>query len=328
MHVKMHSLSYKKEEHMSNYLYIYNYTPEEKELCEMEFYTIFHQKMTSKYIVSTIDFDYRRSVFIRGKLDILKSASCFDEIVKFVEKENYVYEQFKVIYLKNEITHVSYQESIEKCKQIALPILGSVSMQNPLLELAITKIHDIWYFGIYHHESIWNKHENKPHSYSHSISLRLARTLVNIGVGNDLSLSVVDPCCGVGTVVLEAIAMGLSIKGYDINRYVSYQARLNLEHYGYDPLIVEKKDMRQLEKKFDVAIMDIPYGVYTPFDYKQRLELVQSVKHIASRLVLVTHENINEELKQMGYHIENQCILMKGTFERYITLCEIEIEGD
>jgi len=309
---------------MKKYLYIYNYSPNEKELCEMEFKQIFHEDMVSKYYMTNQDFHYQRSVYIKGKLDIICMSSRFEDIVQDVIRKKLCYFEFKVIYLKNEITHVDYQESIQRCKEIALPIDGSVNMQKPKVVLAITKIMDQWIFGIYHADMVWGLRYDKPYSYSHSLNVRDARTLVNIAVGNRADVSIVDPCCGVGTVVLEALSMGLNIRGYDINRDVSYQARLNLQHYGYDPLLIERKDIHDLKQSFDVAIMDIPYGVYSPFTYEQQLSLIHAITFVAKRLVLVSHISMNEELVEEGYRIIDQCCIIKGNFIRYITLCERE----
>lgn len=311
----------KKEGTMYKYLYIYNYPPHERLLCEMEFRRIFQTEMKSKYYFTNQFFDYTRSVFIKGRLDIMIATKCFKDIVSFLEKEKLCYYDFKVMYLKNEVTHVDYQESLEKCRQIAFPIDGSVDMQNPKVIFAITKMNEMWYFGIYHDDALWSLRYEKPHSYSHSLNIRDARTLVNIAVGNDLSLKIVDPCCGIGTVVLEAMSMGIDIEGYDINRDVSYQARKNLEHFGYDSLVIQKQDMRSLKKTYDVAIMDIPYGVYSPFTYQQQLELIQSVKRLAPSLVLVSHVLMNQELESIGYIIKDQAMIQKGSFQRYITLC-------
>lgn len=163
---------------------------------------------------------------------------------------------------------------------------------------------------------------SKPHSYSHSLNVRDARTLVNIAIGNNENMTIVDPCCGVGTVVLEALSMGLNIRGYDINRDVSYQARLNLEHYGYDPLLIEKKDIHDLKQYFDVAIMDIPYGVYSPFTYEQQISLIHATTLMTNRLVLVSHVLMNKELENEDYQMIDQSCIVKGNFKRYITLCE------
>lgn len=317
-----HNKNVRKEEGiMYKYLYIYNYEPREQALCEMEFKRIFHIDMTSKYFLTNQYFDYRRSVYIRGRLDIIASSCDINEVIQIIEEQHLYYLDFKVIYLKNEITHVHYQTAMEYCKKLAFPIDGSVNMQKPQTVFALTKLQEQWYFGIYHDESVWNLRSHKPHSYSHSLNIRDARTAVNIAIANDLSLKVVDPCCGVGTVVLEALSMGIDIEGYDINRYVSYQARLNLEYFGYDPLKIQKKDMLKIEKTYDVAIMDIPYGVYSPFTYQQQQELLQKSYFLAHQLVLISHIDMNKELERIGYEIIDQASIMKGNFKRYVTFC-------
>ena len=95
----------------------------------MEFRQIFHEEMQSKYYFTNQDFPYQRSVFIKGKLDIMCVFHQFEEIVK-------------------DITHINYQESLKRCKAIALPIDGSVNMQNPQTVFAVTKINNQWIFGI------------------------------------------------------------------------------------------------------------------------------------------------------------------------------------
>ena len=308
---------------MKQFLYIFNYPIYEKELCELEYYYLFDDVMKSKYLLTSKDVDFYRSVFIRYRIDILKKDIEFDHLVSFLEDNPLTYYDFKVIYLKNEITHVPYKESIDKCKQIALPIQGSVNMQNPKTTIIITKLEEEWILGILHVNDQWNKNENKPYTYSSSLSLRLARSLVNIGVGNHLSLKVVDPCCGIGTVVLEALSMGIDIKGYDISREVSYQARLNLEHFHYNPLVIEKKDMHMIKELYDVCILDIPYGLYSRITFEEQVELLKSTYRFTKRLILVSTIKMDEELKKIGYNVEKQCKVGKNEcFEmvRYVTV--------
>ena len=163
---------------MSKYLYFYNYQTNEKDLCEMEFRTIFKEDMKTRYYLSDIDFNYQRSVFIRGRLEILCQSNEFNDIIEDVKNRKMCYDDFKVIYLKNEITHVHYKETLEKCRMIAEPIAGCVNMQEPKTVFALTKLSDDWIFGIYHSEMIWHKHMHKPHSYSHSLNLKHLRRLL------------------------------------------------------------------------------------------------------------------------------------------------------
>lgn len=307
---------------MNKYLYIYNYSPHEKNLCEMEFREIFQEQMCSKYYFTNQLFDYTRSVYIKGRLDIMMSSKCFDDIVTYLEKEELVYYDFKVIYLKNEITHIDYQESLEKCRMVALPIEGSCNFKEPQTLFAITCLDNCWYFGIYHSKPEWDKRYHKPHSYSHSLNNRDARTFVNIALGKDKTQTIVDPCCGIGTVVLEALSMGACIKGYDINRDVSYKARQNLEHFGYDPLIIERRDMHDIHEFFDVAIMDIPYGIFSSVPYEEQLSLIQYIPYIAKRCVLITHKDFTKEIEKSHMKVNNKATIQKGSLTRHIYLCE------
>lgn len=309
---------------MKQYLYIYNYASHEQALCEMEFHQIFHEPMTTKYYITHQDFNYQRSSYIRGKLDILVRSSHFEDILTYINQKQLCFYEFKVIYLKNEITHVHYQETIQKCKNIAFPINGSVNMQKPKVILAFTKLHEEWIFGIYHDDMVWNDRFHKPHSYSHSLPSKDARAFVNIAIGNQEDLTLVDPCCGIGTVVLEALSMDLNIHGYDINRYVAYQARLNLEHFGYDPLLIHRIDIHELNQSYDVMIMDIPYGIYSPFTYSEQCSLLKEAYRIASRFLLISHIPMDKELQDIGFEIIESCRIQKGNFQRIITLCQKE----
>ena len=66
----------------------------------MEFRQIFHTQMKSKYYFTNQLFDYTRSVFIKGRLDILQSSQDFEDIVTYVNQAKMCYYDFKVIYLK------------------------------------------------------------------------------------------------------------------------------------------------------------------------------------------------------------------------------------
>ena len=118
--------------------------------------------------------------------------------------------------------------------------------------------------------------------------------------------------------------MDLNIHGYDINRYVAYQARLNLEHFGYDPLLIHRIDIHELNQSYDVMIMDIPYGIYSPFTYSEQCSLLKEAYRIASRFLLISHIPMDKELQDIGFEIIESCRIQKGNFQRIITLCQKE----
>jgi len=63
------------------YIYTYGYNPEEGALAEMEIRAFFGQSTVGKVIGSSVSIDPSRSVFIREKLHVLKSAVSVDEIL-------------------------------------------------------------------------------------------------------------------------------------------------------------------------------------------------------------------------------------------------------
>ena len=88
--------------------------------------------------------------------------------------------------------------------------------------------------------------------------------------------------------------------------------------------ILFERQVLTLEKKteqYDVVIMDIPYGVYSPFSYEQQLDLLKGAFSLAPSLLLVSHIPMNKELETLGYEILDCATIIKGSFQRYMTLC-------
>ena len=88
-----------------------NYPPEERDLCALEFRALFKEEYLSKYYLSNIDYSVDQSVFMKAKVDIWSVDENFDRLIEKVKQLHYEFEEFKVIYLKNEISHVDYQET-------------------------------------------------------------------------------------------------------------------------------------------------------------------------------------------------------------------------
>ncbi|MFV0394802.1 MAG: TRM11 family SAM-dependent methyltransferase [Coprobacillaceae bacterium] len=310
---------------MKKYLYVFNYPPEQEHLCQLEFKYLFHQLWVSKYYITETDISIDQSAFIKAKIDILAMSTNLKELIAELYTLKLDYLDFKVIYFKNEITHVDYKESLLWCKDISWAIEGSVNMSKPKHTFALTKVEDMFIFGYYHHGvPSWKAQDNKPYTFSNSLDIKLARTLVNIACENKPNVRIVDPCCGVGTVVLEGLALKQDIEGFDISREISFQARKNLEYYEYDKYLVNKVSIHDLDKYYDVAIIDMPYNLYTPITYEEQCAIITSARKICGRLILVAHEDMTKEINRAGFLIIDTCILKKSNyckFQRIIYVC-------
>ncbi|MDS0524470.1 SAM-dependent methyltransferase [Clostridium sp. SHJSY1] len=311
---------------MSNneYFYIINYNSRsDKELCDLEMKYIFNQIPDKRCVLSNIDTNPSRSPFIKEKISILFSGDSLEELVKQVVDRNLAFDDFKVIYLKSGHDDVDYKERLRSVSEIGYVITGEPNIHEPKVVIGISKIKNRWILGEYDKNNFeWHIHDKKPYTYSNSLSLKLAKSLVNIAVGNEFNLKVVDPCCGVGTVVIEALDLGINIKGYEINDQIADNAKRNLEFFGFTN-VVEEKDMHTIKENFDVAIIDMPYGIFTPTTDEKQNELIKSAARFTKKLIIVTIKNMDNELINAGFKIVDKCQMNKNKFIRYITVCEI-----
>ena len=187
--------------------------------------------------------------------------------------------------------------------------------------LGLSRIDDKWIFGEYERNDFeWHIHDKKPYSYSNSLSLRVARALVNIAVGNNIKSNFIDPCCGVGTVLIEALSMGINACGWELNENIAVNAEKNLEFFGYENVITHG-DMTTIKDKFDTAVIDMPYGLFTPITKAEQISIIQASRAITNRLVIVTFEDMSELIKKAGFKILDTAHVSKGKFKRYISIC-------
>ena len=303
------------------YIYVANYPPYEKELFKMEMKSLFKENIEGKYFLSNIWVNPSRSPFIKEVLKVIYTGDSIEEICNKINEEKLSYNDFKVVYVKAEEKNTTYEERLTSLREVGFAIQGEPNIHNPKVKIGVTKIGDKWYLGEYEKNDFeWHIHDKKPYSYSNSLGLRLARALVNIAGGNDFNIKMVDPCCGVGTVVIEGMSMGFNIKGFDINRQICSNARRNLEFFGYED-VVKGMDIKDIDEKFDVAIIDLPYGVFTPIKPNEQMDIINSARKIADKLILVTFEDMDEFVYNAGFEIIDRCSVAKGKFIRYISVC-------
>ncbi len=307
----------------NKYFYFINCSDMEKELCNMEMKSIFKQIPNRKFLFSNKDFNPSRSPFIKFKVNIIYIEESLEIIINKIKNEKISYDDFKVNYMKSEDGDVSYENRLKAVREIGFVINGFPDIHNPKVELAIIKIKDKWIFGeLIKNDFKWQKHNDKPHSYSNAIPLRMARALVNIATCDDKRLSIIDPCCGVGTVVIEALDLGFNIKGYEISKPIACNARNNIEFFGYNREIITSGDMHNIRERYDVAIVDIPYGLYSPITSQEQKDIINNSRRIARKLVIITFEDMDNIITSAGFKVLDKCYMIKGNMKREISICE------
>ncbi|QQP14936.1 RNA methyltransferase [Lysinibacillus agricola] len=292
----------------------------------MEMRSFFSFDSPSNYIISNIKIDPSRSPFIQDRLEVLYEENSIDNIKKLVKDLEVNEATFKVVCLNNmeidETKKIPQSERRLLEREIGLCIEGEPDLNHPEIIFGVILIDGKWYFGKHMKSvSIWLKHLHKPHSYSTALSTRVARTVANIAVPQPQNIRAIDPCCGIGTVVIEALSMGINIEGRDINYNVCQGSRKNITYFGLTGNII-LGPISEVKEHYDVAIIDLPYNLFTHTSTEDQFNILKHARRIADKVVVVTIETIDDMIEDAGFVIADRCIAKKQSFLRQILLCE------
>ncbi len=319
--VKGSALMFKLSQNEKKFLYTTNYSKDEESLCKMEMKCLFNKQLENKHLFSNYYVDTSRSPFIKKCIAIIYTGDTVKQIIDQIIKDKFTSINFKVAFINATDEVMGFHDGRKIEFDIGYSILGEAELKKPEIIFGIAKIGEKWVFGeCESNTSDWLLRNRKPFSYSNALKVNVCRSLVNIAVGNNLNSTVVDPCCGIGTVLIEAISMQLNIKGYEINPYIGENAKTNLRYFGYEDVITIG-DMNNVKEKFDVAIVDLPYGIFTQITSEEQLAIMGSTRRIADKMVIITFEDMEPEITSVGFHIDDRCTVSKGTFERHIYIC-------
>jgi tRNA G10 N-methylase Trm11 len=304
------------------FLYSYICHEEEESLCRMELRALFKAYPEARYILNQRGIDPSRSAFLKQRIEVWIRSDSLQKIEQFAAEIDLTGQTFKVIYVDTERAEINYEQKRSIEKRIGFKLRGKAEMRKPELQFGICCIKGVWMFGpLVEQEAIWLKHQKKPHNYSMALNTRTARALVNIAAPDPLDVQMIDPCCGIGTVLIEALSMGISILGYDINPLAVVGARKNLQHFGY-PDVVKIKDIADVMQCFDTLVLDMPYNLYSKISREEQKALLVHARRLTKKAVIVSMEPIETVLRETGFSLTDQCELRKGRFTRNVYLCQ------
>ncbi|RLQ91438.1 RNA methyltransferase [Planomicrobium sp. Y74] len=308
------------------FIYTYAYHGDERELCHLEMRAFFGKDTEDKIIKSTFGIDPSRSPFIKERLEVLFEASGLAGILEQAADVDMETATFKVIFPKiNDLAladKVEYMEKRDIERQIGAVITGRADVHSPDITFGLIPFHGRWYFGKYKlSESVWFRHQKKPREYSTALSTKVARAVANIAVPNPVGVKAIDPCCGIGTVLVEALSMGIDIDGRDINPLVVDGSRENIAYFGLTGT-VELGPIADITQQYDVAIIDMPYNLYTHATPEEQQGILKDAHPFAEKLLVVTIEPIDHMIQDAGFKIIDRCIAKKSLFLREILVCE------
>ncbi len=153
--------------------------------------------------------------------------------------------------------------------------------------------------------------------------MTIAKTLVSLAAKGRKEKQLVDACCGVGTIMLEACCAGFAIEGCDINWKAAKHSRENLTFFKYK-CEVFCRDIADHKTPYDAAILDLPYNLYSYSNDTISQRIIESAGKLTKRLVIVSISDIATMISESGLQVVDFCTVEKkgkSTFIRKIWIC-------
>ncbi len=310
---------------INQFIYTFACSDDERSLCSLEMRSLFGVDTESLIIKNDISIDPSRSPFIKEQIEIMYEGDTMNDILKQVEDIVLKDSTFKVIFVKiNDLSSadkISYGDRRIIERDLGMHIEGEADVHNPDYVFGIVTLGGRWYFGKYRlNDAVWFLHMKKPRNYSIALGTRLARAAANIAVPKPLGVKAIDPCCGIGTVLVEALSMGIDIVGRDYNPQIVQGARANIAHFGYVGEVTYG-DIADVSEMYDVAIIDMPYNLFSTTTPEEQLSLLQHTRRFASKVVIITIETIDDMIQEAGFTIIDRCVAKKRSFSRQVIVC-------
>jgi tRNA (guanine10-N2)-dimethyltransferase len=299
------------------FVYVASFTPAEEEVAALELACMASARLTGRLARSWLACDIAPSAYTRCVAEIVAEGRNFEDLLQELADLNLAAEDFAVEVLR--VPPRPNLSRLEVARRVADRIRGCPNLSAPKTRWAVVAQEGHYLLGrvVAAARRDWHDAHLQPAKLSSALPARLARALVNmVAAAGD---TLIDPCCGVGTVLIEAHRVGARAFGLDINPTHVRQARQNLAYFDC-PVAVEVGDARALRGAYDAAVVDLPYGRTSRADDQLYLDLVAAVAECVRRLVVVTGEDKAHLWHQLDLRIAGQARVPTSSFVRHIYL--------
>lgn len=257
-----------------------------------------------------------RAAYVRTGLRRIAQAATFAELLDVLRQTPLDVDDFRVDALCLSGRFPMLRQAAAVVAADAIRCRANVAAPRHYL-LLVAQRHTFW-IGEIVVEAVQSylPHTQKPCHVSSSLEARVARALVNLVVPPAGTL--IDPCCGTGSILLEAAALGLTACGADSNRRMVRMAQRNLLHFGYTPA-VELADAREWPQTADALVTDLPYGRQLASAEASIPDILAHAATLAPLAVYVAGVDIRAELAAAGYSdIAVYRLVKPNGFTRYV----------
>ncbi|NLJ35446.1 MAG: methyltransferase domain-containing protein [candidate division WS1 bacterium] len=301
-------------------MYAYILVPPQghEELAAAEFHAFTGCEAVGRLGIAPVAVDIRRAALISTCTHIAASGSNLQELCDEIRAKSLAWEGFRIEHF---CPSPDYKlTSLEPVIAVADAITGRPNLTHPSVRLGLVATSKLWTIGpiVSEYMPDWPSHENRPHFFSGSLPTRFSRAMVNLVASPGDTL--IDPCCGAGVALIEALAAGVQAVGCDINPKMIAQAAENLTALGL-PRRLFVADARRLGAGYDAAILDLPYGRNVCIHDGLYADLLRNLATIARRVAVVAAIRLTEEFTaSAGLRLLRHVRVPKNNLVRHLHL--------
>ncbi len=277
---------------------------------------LFNCQYTNGFIFSDTDYQLDDHTFLHFQVKILIIEEDYLKFTQQIKNTNY-----NNWYL-NSWQHnkdINYQKRMDITKEIANILPGEGTIKNQSINLIWAYIDNKWILGeIKYNPYSYKKRIDKPFQYSNSLTTRLSHQIIELCNLVFKEGTIIDPCCGIGTVVIEGLIKNRDIVGTEISYLIANNAKENLKHFKFDPSKINKQNMLENNNKYDILILDMPYGFYTSAKQSDQINILNHSLKMANNIILVSTKEYSE-FPNKNFKKILEVNLRKNNLVRYIT---------
>ena len=220
----------------SMYLYLAARSVPEKQLVEAECLALAGGLPDELGVVLTgTETDVSRAAYIKSCVRVILDAADLEDLYAQLGKLGLDSEEFRVSVVK--LPRRLPIDSQQVMHQVGARIGGKPNLSDPKTVFVVVATERKFWLGELMSEATgsWNEHSQKAHLYSSALPTRFARAMVNLVASP--GDTIIDPCCGSGTILIEAASIGIRVAGADNNPKMVTATIENLEHFGLSGLV-------------------------------------------------------------------------------------------
>ncbi|MDA3032649.1 MAG: hypothetical protein O3B90_10040 [Actinomycetota bacterium] len=265
-----------------------------------------------------------RAAYVHRGVRIILRARTIDELCEAIAGSAIASDRFRIDV--HDPARRSPLGRIELAITLANALEGFPDLRDPLHHFLVIIGEDNLLFGEIEAESTasYRLHDSKPWTTSSSLDGRFARALINLVPD---ATSILDPCCGAGSIVVEAASLGIDAFGVDWKPALAGMTHENLAHFDYPGTVVQA-DSRTHVQHADAVVTDLPYGHAIDADEGVIRAILEQCAGLAPRAVFVAPADITTWLTDTGFtDVQVHTVMKRRGFTRWVHVAKSTLIG-